>query len=157
MFSVAGPWDTLSHISPKSPMIKSKPITLPSNWFHSQSDSHSSIYSGSSGIIISNVLRIHVMHRATEHAMRQYATNTRHRTPPRARMLCLFPIELVEQRRGCGSSVPRPTICVRASSHTAGNRLRKYPPRQHGVRRASRRKSGSYTPINLLGTSWMGG
>ena len=29
MFSVAGPWDTLSHISPKSPMIKSKPgITL---------------------------------------------------------------------------------------------------------------------------------
>ena len=38
MFSVAGPWDTLSHISPKSPMIKSKPTTLPSNWFHSQSD-----------------------------------------------------------------------------------------------------------------------
>ena len=56
MFSVAGPWGTHSHISPKSPMIKSKPTTLPSNWFHSQSDSHSSIYSGSSGIIISNVL-----------------------------------------------------------------------------------------------------
>ena len=48
-------------------------------------------------------------------------------------MLCMFPIELVEQRRGGGSSVPRPTVCVRASSHTAGNRLRKYPPRQHGV------------------------
>ena len=27
--------------------------------------------------------------------MKQYATNTRHRTPPRARMLCMFPIELV--------------------------------------------------------------
>ena len=57
MFSVAGPWDTLSHISPKSPMIKSKPASLPSNWFHSQLDSHSNIYSGSSGIIISNVPR----------------------------------------------------------------------------------------------------
>ena len=141
MFSVAGPWDTLSHISPKSPMFKSKPITLPSNWFHSQSDSHSSIYSGSSGIIISNVLHYYTSCTVLRiHAMRQYATNTRHRTPPRARMLCMFPIELVEQRRGCGSSVPRPTICVRASSHTSGNRLRKYPPQQHGVRRASRRK-----------------
>ena len=121
MFSAAGPWSYFP-ISSNTPMIKSKPAVLPPTshltafLFHSQLDSHISIYSVQKSreratlrlplyIIIGIVRQIHLYHRPG----------------PSVRLPCLFAIESRWAAWGSGSSVPRPAVCVRASSHTPSN------------------------------------
>ena len=146
MFSVAGPWGTLSHISPISPMIKSKPASLQSNWFHSQLDSQSS------RVAYIPVPRELSLVSCYEFTPCTAFTKTRHnmlrihateRPRGRACSVC-SQLNSLSSVGGGGNSFPRLTICVRASSHTAGNRLRKCQWTNAGARSkpaATRRRS----------------
>ena len=80
-FSAAGPWDKLSHIPPKSPVIKPKPASPPSNWFHLQLDSHGTVPATAPPPFLTHVRNRHCQQHARHGRNQAKASHYRRRFP----------------------------------------------------------------------------